>query len=83
VTDVEVSAVTIRLKVRTKPSRQGLCINDIGPEECDLGPVLNGAYNSGCSSDCKWCGYCGDGVVDHGAGEECDKFVFPVFGCFT
>jgi len=41
-----------------------------GDEECDKG-ASNGAYNSSCSTDCKLCGYCGDGVADDG--EECDN----------
>ncbi len=40
-------------------------------EECDAGSQ-NGAYNSGCTKDCKLCGYCGDGIVDDAAGEQCD-----------
>lgn len=40
-------------------------------EECDAGSQ-NGAYNSGCTKDCKLCGYCGDGTVDDAAGEQCD-----------
>ncbi|KAK3367932.1 hypothetical protein B0H63DRAFT_529636 [Podospora didyma] len=38
-------------------------------EECDAGPK-NGAHNSGCSTNCTLCGYCGDGIVDDG--EQCD-----------
>ena len=33
--------------------------------------MRNGAYNSGCSSDCTICGYCGDGIVDKPQ-EQCD-----------
>jgi len=36
----------------------------------DLGKYRNGAYNEHCSTDCKLCGWCGDGHVD--AGEDCD-----------
>jgi hypothetical protein len=31
-----------------------------------------GAYNSGCTEDCKLCGYCGDGIIDDAAGETCE-----------
>lgn len=40
-------------------------------EECDAGNK-NGAYDSGCSTKCQVCGYCGDGIVDEDAGETCD-----------
>ncbi|KAK4647078.1 uncharacterized protein QC761_122320 [Podospora bellae-mahoneyi] len=39
-------------------------------EQCDLGPELNGAPNSGCSKDCKKVPCCGDGIVAFP--EECD-----------
>ncbi len=38
-------------------------------ESCDLGK-LNGAYNSGCSSDCTSVPICGNGIVE--SGEFCD-----------
>ena len=40
------------------------------PEECDLGPKLNGAPGSGCTSDCRHCPICGDGIKE--GVEECD-----------
>src|SRR3569833_2645873 len=40
-------------------------------EECDLGPELNGKEGSGCSADCKFVAFCGNGNVDDG--EECDE----------
>lgn len=40
-------------------------------EECDAGNK-NGAYDSGCSTECNFCGYCGDAIVDDEAGETCD-----------
>lgn len=38
-------------------------------EECDAGSA-NGKYNSGCATDCKLCGYCGDGILDDASGEQ-------------
>jgi fibro-slime domain-containing protein len=56
-----------------------------GNEQCDCGdgtsppsdPWCAGRANGdtnygGCRTDCKLAGYCGDGVVDAGTGEECD-----------
>ena len=41
-------------------------------ESCDLGSQ-NGVYNSKCSFDCHSKGeYCGDNIVEAGAGEDCD-----------
>ncbi|KAH6720852.1 hypothetical protein BKA61DRAFT_471211 [Leptodontidium sp. MPI-SDFR-AT-0119] len=39
-------------------------------EECDLGPKLNGAWNSGCSENCTCVPVCGDGKVE--GTETCD-----------
>ncbi|KAG4439027.1 hypothetical protein IFR05_005491 [Cadophora sp. M221] len=39
-------------------------------EECDLGPKLNGAWNSGCSDNCTCVPVCGDGKVE--GTETCD-----------
>ncbi|KAK3331346.1 hypothetical protein B0H66DRAFT_636226 [Apodospora peruviana] len=39
-------------------------------EQCDLGPALNGAANSGCSKDCKLLPVCGNEKVEEG--ETCD-----------
>ena len=56
-----------------------------GGEECDCGdstttlssdPSCAGKGNDGsyggCTSQCQYGPYCGDGVVDAAAGEECD-----------
>jgi cysteine-rich repeat protein len=67
---------------RPMPSHTGDCGSECGGvcgdgivqypyEECDLGPKLNGAPNSGCSKDCKRVPWCGDGVVN-APGETCD-----------
>lgn len=40
-------------------------------EECDLGPELNGKPGSGCTKDCKKCGFCGDRTVDSGEEVSC------------
>jgi fibro-slime domain-containing protein len=42
-------------------------------EECDDGDAVNapGVYN-GCSTDCKYGPFCGDGTPDTAHGEECD-----------
>lgn len=42
-------------------------------EECDAGNT-NGKYNSGCTTDCKLCGYCGDGILDDASGEQVSLF---------
>jgi hypothetical protein len=42
-------------------------------EECDAGNA-NGKYNSGCTTDCKLCGYCGDGILDDASGEQVSLF---------
>ncbi|KAH8769460.1 hypothetical protein F5882DRAFT_508283 [Hyaloscypha sp. PMI_1271] len=39
-------------------------------EQCDLGPKLNGAWNSGCSKNCTCTPVCGNGIKEDG--EECD-----------
>lgn len=48
----------------------GVCGDKIvqAPEECDLGPELNGKEGSGCTADCRKCAtpICGDGKVDSG-----------------
>jgi cysteine-rich repeat protein len=42
-------------------------------EQCDLGPKLNGAPNSGCSKDCQYLPVCGNGKVEPEAGEEVSR----------
>ena len=48
----------------------GVCGDGIiqAPEECDLGPELNGKEGSGCTADCRKCpvAVCGDGKLDQG-----------------
>ncbi|UPA22760.1 DUF4215 domain-containing protein [Candidatus Peribacteria bacterium] len=43
-----------------------------GMEECDDGN-LNGGFNSFCNTSCKrTSGYCGNGIVESGRGEDCE-----------
>jgi fibro-slime domain-containing protein len=51
--------------------RCGDGVTTIG-EECDLGSLNSESGYGGCSLDCRRDPYCGDGVVDHEYGENCD-----------
>jgi len=41
-------------------------------EECDLGTAGNTGAYGGCTADCKFGAYCGDGTPNTEGGEECD-----------
>jgi cysteine-rich repeat protein len=41
-------------------------------EECDVGTAMNTGAYGGCTADCKFGPYCGDGVPNPEGGEECD-----------
>jgi hypothetical protein len=45
-----------------------------GPEQCDNGAANSiSAYGVGqCTSACMIAPYCGDGIVEHSFGEDCD-----------
>jgi fibro-slime domain-containing protein len=44
-------------------------------EECDLGTDANTGAYGGCTADCKYGGWCGDGVTQADGMEECDNGV--------
>lgn len=44
-----------------------------GAEECDEGPNNADGVYGGCTTECKFGPFCGDGIVDEEAGEECDE----------
>jgi fibro-slime domain-containing protein len=43
-----------------------------GPEQCDNGTAQNTGKYGGCNADCTRAAYCGDGIVQKSAGEQCD-----------
>jgi fibro-slime domain-containing protein len=42
-------------------------------EECDLGTAMNTGAYGGCTADCHYGGWCGDGTPQADGGEECDN----------
>jgi fibro-slime domain-containing protein len=59
----------------TKSACVGACGDGVvvPPEACDLGQAKNTGAHGGCNADCTLAPYCGDGIVQAAAGEECDS----------
>lgn len=43
-----------------------------GPEQCDRGEDGNTGEHGGCNEDCTRAPFCGDGIIQSSAGEQCD-----------
>jgi fibro-slime domain-containing protein len=58
----------------TKSACVGACGDGVvvPPEACDLGKAKNTGAHGGCNPDCTLAPFCGDGIVQTAAGEECD-----------